>query len=99
MYYVYVLKSYIDKKFYVGYTSNLKLRISQHNKGESKSTKFRKPLALVYYEAFKYKEDAINQELFYKTGQGRRVLKSRLKTITEQDKHTRDDRVANCTSL
>lgn len=83
MFYVYVLKSLKDKKFYIGRTNNLKERLKQHNRGETTSTKVRRPLELVYYEAFKYKKDAQEQELFYKTGQGRRVLKSRLKSVLE----------------
>lgn len=86
MFYTYVLLSNKDKKFYVGYTDNLEERVQQHNSGYVPSTENRRPLELVYYEAFKYKEDATHQEQFYKTGQGRRVLKSRLHTIIEKDK-------------
>ncbi|MFH1522575.1 MAG: GIY-YIG nuclease family protein [Patescibacteria group bacterium] len=52
MYYLYLLRSLKDKKFYIGYTSDLKIRYKQHNKGEVKSTKHRRPLALIYYEAY-----------------------------------------------
>ncbi|MFC1516799.1 GIY-YIG nuclease family protein, partial [Thermodesulfobacteriota bacterium] len=40
-----------DKKFYVGFTKNLKLRFEQHKKGIVESTKDRRPLNLIYYEA------------------------------------------------
>lgn len=86
MYFVYVLLSKKDKRFYIGFTNNLETRIRQHNSGQVTSTKSRRPVELVYYEAYKYKEDAMKQELFYKTGQGRRVLKSRLKKLIEKDK-------------
>ncbi|MBU2456379.1 GIY-YIG nuclease family protein, partial [Patescibacteria group bacterium] len=33
MYYIYILQSKKDKKFYTGYTKNLKLRFEQHEKG------------------------------------------------------------------
>ena len=49
MYFVYVLQSQIDKKFYTGYTRNLNERIKQHNNGVVSSTKDRRPLRLVYY--------------------------------------------------
>jgi len=49
MYYVYVLLSEKDKKQYVGYTKNLKLRFEQHVNGLVKSTKNRRPLKLIYY--------------------------------------------------
>ena len=51
MYYVYILKSEKDKKFYTGYTKNLKLRFEQHCNGKVGSTKNRRPLKLIYYEA------------------------------------------------
>ena len=38
-FYIYVLQSEVDYKFYAEYTSNLKLRLEQHNKGQVPSTK------------------------------------------------------------
>ena len=67
MFYVYILLSKKDKKFYIGFTENLRMRIKNHNEGKVKSTKNRRPLELVYYEAFKYEKDARAQEKFYKT--------------------------------
>ncbi len=81
MFYVYVLKSLKDEKLYVGYTADLKARVETHNNGKVVATKHRRPFELVYYEAFKYKNDATRQEIFYKTGQGRTILKERLKSI------------------
>ncbi|MFQ6084212.1 MAG: GIY-YIG nuclease family protein, partial [Candidatus Aminicenantia bacterium] len=43
MYYVYVLQSLVDKKFYVAYTPDLKRRIEKHNRGLVPATKERKP--------------------------------------------------------
>ena len=83
MFYVYVLKSHKDKHFYIGYTIDLKRRLNEHQKGTVQSTKGRLPIELVYYEAFKYEQDAKNQELFYKTGQGRRILKERLQSVND----------------
>lgn len=53
MYYVYVLKSVNHEWVYIGVTSDLRTRFSRHNEGLVKSTKFYKPLELVYYEAYK----------------------------------------------
>ncbi len=49
MYYTYILQSEKDKKFYTGYTKNLKLRFKQHCDGKVPSTKDRRPLKLIYY--------------------------------------------------
>jgi putative endonuclease len=52
MYYTYVLQSEIDNKFNVGFTKDLKLRFEHHQKGYVDSTKNRRPLKLIYYEAW-----------------------------------------------
>ncbi len=60
MYYVYILKT-ADKR-YVGYSSNLKRRIDEHSKGKVSSTKHKKPIELIYYEAYLKKESAQKRE-------------------------------------
>jgi len=78
MYYVYVLKSLKDKKLYTGSTDNLENRLKAHTEGSVTATKVRRPLKLIYYEAFLNKTDARKEELFYKTGYGREVLKKKI---------------------
>ena len=46
-YFIYVLYFTKDKKFYTGYTKNLKLRFEQHQKGLVDSTKKRGKFNLV----------------------------------------------------
>lgn len=58
MHYVYVLKSLKDQMSYIGSTNDLKERFALHNKGEVPSTKPRRPLKLVYYEAYADETDA-----------------------------------------
>lgn len=86
MHYVYILLSEKDDKFYTGFSSDLKKRIEDHYKGRVEITKHRRPLKLVYYEAFIDEIAARQQELFYKTGQGRRVLKKRLEFLNKNKK-------------
>lgn len=78
MYYVYVLKSKKDNKNYVGYTKNLKLRFEQHKKGKVESTKNRRPLKLIYYEACLNQQDATHREKYLKIYHGKMFLKNRL---------------------
>jgi len=80
MYYTYILKSKKDSKFYTGYTSNLKLRFEQHNKGLVYSTKDRVPLKLIYYEACLNQQDATHREKYLKTYFGKMFIKNRLKS-------------------
>ncbi|MFH1383930.1 MAG: GIY-YIG nuclease family protein, partial [Candidatus Omnitrophota bacterium] len=39
MYYIYVLRSKKDNRFYTGFTSDLRKRFSQHNEGAIVATK------------------------------------------------------------
>jgi len=76
MYFVYVLKSSIDNRFYKGMTNNLKRRVYEHNLGKNKSTKPYRPWVLVYKEEYKTSEEARKRELFFKSGSGREYLKN-----------------------
>ena len=80
MYYAYVLQSEKDMDFYVGFTKDLKLRFDQHDKGIVESTKDRRPLKLIYYEACLDQRDATKREKYLKTYHGKMFLKRRLKS-------------------
>ena len=75
----YVLQSEFDKNFYVGYTTNLKKRLDEHNSGKVKSTKDRSPLRVVYYEVCYNQADALHREKYLKSSYGKRYIKNRLK--------------------
>jgi putative endonuclease len=69
MFYVYVLKSDISKKkFYIGFSSDLRRRVREHNARQNESTRYGIPWNLVYYEA--YVEEPLARER-------ERVLKKR----------------------
>lgn len=78
-YYIYILFSLKDKKLYIGFTTDLKARLTNHAKGNVRATKFRRPLKLIYYEHFVSQKDAKARERFLKSGFGRSQLKSALK--------------------
>ncbi|MBW3568676.1 GIY-YIG nuclease family protein [Candidatus Parcubacteria bacterium] len=58
MYYFYILVSGEDGRHYYGSTSNLKKRFTDHNNGKVTSTKFRRPLRLIYYKAYEGLQNA-----------------------------------------
>ncbi|MBA3046994.1 GIY-YIG nuclease family protein [Patescibacteria group bacterium] len=62
MHYVYILKSLKDLKLYIGYTNNLVQRLKKHNNGEVVSTKHRRPLVIVYCEAYRTEKEARERE-------------------------------------
>ncbi|MEK7562381.1 MAG: GIY-YIG nuclease family protein [Patescibacteria group bacterium] len=66
---------------YKGSTSDLKRRISEHNQGKVESTKFKRPLKLIHYEAYLMKEDATRREKYLKTTYGRRDIKRQLSSL------------------
>lgn len=78
MYYVYLLKLK-NNTIYTGRTDDLKQRVNEHKLGKVKSTKYKLPAGLVYYEAYVNKQDAIDRELYLKTGDGRREVRRQLK--------------------
>lgn len=78
MYYTYVLMSQKDGNLYIGWSDDLKKRVSLHNEGKVAATKGRRPLTLIYYEACKNKNKAIEREKYFKSGFGRKFLKDRI---------------------
>ena len=79
MFYTYVLQSIKGKDIYIGFTNNLKRRLLEHNRGLNFSTKNGKPWKLIYCEVCLNEIDAKRREKYFKTSQGRRLLKRRLK--------------------
>jgi len=78
MYYVYVLESQKDNRFYTGFTSNLETRLQAHNRGKVRSTRSRRPFILLYSEELETKEMARERELYLKSGIGREFMKRKL---------------------
>jgi len=80
MYYTYVLHSEKDGKLYAGFTKDLKLRFEKHSNGQVESTRDRRPLKLIYYEACLSQDDATKREKYLKTYYGKMFLRKRLKS-------------------
>lgn len=85
-YYIYVLHNKLKNYIYVGYSTNLKTRLNDHNKGFSKATKPYLPLKLIHYQAYRNMEDAKRRELYLKTNRGRTTLITMLKEYFEEMK-------------
>jgi putative endonuclease len=79
MFFTYVLLSLKDREGYVSYTADLKKRLEEHSKGLNFSTKYRRPLKLIYYKVCLDERDAKQREKYLKTTAGRRFLAKRLK--------------------
>lgn len=87
MYWTYVLLSLLDKKRYIGYTTNPENRLKNHSKGLVFSTKSRGPFVLIYLEACLNEEDARRREKYLKTTGGRRFLAKRLRSYYLENRY------------
>ncbi len=73
MYYLYIIRSNTDKKFYTGITDKINRRLQEHNghRSSTKSTVNRENFELVYVEECANRIEARIREKFWKSGQGR----------------------------
>jgi putative endonuclease len=77
MYKVYVIRSELTRRFYVGMTVNVEKRIEQHNKGMTSSTKGYRPWKLFFYEVFETRAEARKREIYLKSGIGKEYIKNK----------------------
>jgi predicted GIY-YIG superfamily endonuclease len=79
MYYVYLLQSipYPDQR-YVGFTEDLRTRMTTHNNGGSPHTSKYRPWKLITYVAFSNKAGALAFERYLKSGSGHAFANKRL---------------------
>jgi putative endonuclease len=64
---------------YIGSTGDLRRRVLNHNRGLVQSTSPRRPLELIFYEAYLNAYDAKRREIYLKSTKGRTTLKTMLK--------------------
>ena len=76
-YFVYMLKSKGIKQItYIGYTNNLKKRITLHNAGKGAKFTRGRQWTLIYKEVFESKKEAISREYYIKN---KRSLRNKIK--------------------
>ena len=77
MYKTYILKNPAGV-YYIGYTSNLNIRLNWHNTGKSKYTKNKGPWSVVFCKDFKNKSEAIQYENYLKSLKSKKYLKEHI---------------------
>ena len=76
MHYTYILKSIPNPdQSYIGFTSNLKQRLEDHNSGKSSHTSKFNPWSLEFYCAFNDKYKALEFEKYLKSNSGKSFAK------------------------
>lgn len=83
-YCVYILLSQKDNKFYIGSTTNLKKRLTNHFHGYAKATAPRRPFTLIFCEYYLSNRDALRREKYFKTTAGKKTLKLMLEKSLEE---------------
>ncbi len=76
MFYAYILQSEVSGSYYYGHTSDLENRLKRHNQGKVRYTKPLRPWKVIYKEALDTKSEAYKREIFFKSIEGYRYLKS-----------------------
>jgi len=79
-FYTYVIFSQNTGKYYIGYTSNLEKRISEHNNGKTTYTRNKGPWVLVHSVELSSKSDAIRIEKLIKSYKGGNAFKKMIKS-------------------
>ena len=75
MFYVYILQSEKNGRYYVGYTRDINDRLKHHNSGANKSTKPYRPWKLIFQESHIDKRSAWLREKKIKSYKSGNALK------------------------
>ncbi|UCB53156.1 MAG: GIY-YIG nuclease family protein [Candidatus Zixiibacteriota bacterium] len=75
-FFLYILQSEKDGRYYVGTTKDLESRLNQHNRGTGKSTRFSRPWRLIHKEEYNTRSEATRREKQIKNRKSRRYIES-----------------------
>ncbi|TFF37072.1 GIY-YIG nuclease family protein [Mucilaginibacter psychrotolerans] len=78
MFLVYAISSLTRNYIYVGLSSDIERRISDHNNGYNKTTKPYKPFKTILLEEYPTRTEARHREKYLKSGVGKAYLKKLL---------------------
>ena len=75
MFYTYILQNKVTGRYYIGYTPDLRKRVSKHLAGKVQSTKSNLNYHLAFYCAFETRKLALEFERYLKSGSGVAFMK------------------------
>lgn len=73
-FFVYILHSSKNYKYYVGSCEDITIRLNQHNSGRNKSTHSGIPWVLMYTEQFETRANAVRRELQIKKMKSKKYI-------------------------
>ena len=79
-YFVYIIQSKKDDRFYIGSTNNLTEKVERHNQDRSRYTKGRGPWRLVYKEAHADRSTAVKREKEIKNRKSKHFIEHLVRT-------------------
>ncbi|MFA6190067.1 MAG: GIY-YIG nuclease family protein [Candidatus Staskawiczbacteria bacterium] len=79
MYFLYILQSVKNNRYYIGSTNNLDRRLSEHNGGKTKSLENLRPLKIVFSKEFEKEIDARRIERRLKKFKNRNIIENIVK--------------------
>ncbi len=79
MFFIYILKSFINNSYYVGSCEDIEARFNLHNAGQVDSTKRYIPWELVYREEYKSLSSARKREMQIKSWKKRIAIEDLIK--------------------
>ncbi|CAN2247279.1 GIY-YIG nuclease family protein [Bacillus vallismortis] len=75
-----------DNSWYAGYTNDLQKRVKTHNDGKgAKYTKVRRPVELIFAEAFSTKREAMQAEYYFK-----KMTRKKKKLYIEEKRNSKE---------
>ena len=79
MFFVYILESEVNMRFYIGQTENLEERVRRHNKGQNFSTKAYIPWTLKWWKEYETRSEAVKMERRLKAIKKREMIEKFVK--------------------
>ena len=83
-FYVYILESQSDGRFYIGHSNDLQRRLAEHNDplyyGSKTTKRFDGPWTLVYFETYSTRSQAVLRERQIKSWKSRKAIQSLIDT-------------------
>ncbi len=83
MFWVYILRSEVNGRYYVGQTDDVDARTGMHDRGEVKSTRPYRPWKLVYSEVFQTRSEAVRRERQIKRRKKRSYIEALIRGVAQ----------------
>ncbi len=83
MYFVYIIESIVNGRWYIGSSDDPQRRLIEHNRGTTRSTRPYTPYKLIHNEKYSTKADALKREFqIKKSGRVRKDLKENIMALS-----------------